>query len=130
MNDNTQSLIEQYKPKPNEIWYHYCSTESFMSIIKNKTLRFCDLRHVNDITELTHGENILNELLENIVVSSEQQAIICTVLNFYRDRTILLSMSFSKNEDQLSQWRGYADDGKGFCVGFRFQRISYLRCRR
>ena len=36
MNDNTQSLIEQYKPKPNEIWYHYCSAKSFMAIINKE----------------------------------------------------------------------------------------------
>lgn len=26
--------------------------------------------------------------------------------------------SFSKEPDQLSQWRGYADDGQGFAIGF------------
>ena len=26
--------------------------------------------------------------------------------------------SFSRNDDQLSQWRGYCPDGNGFCIGF------------
>ena len=28
-------------------------------------------------------------------------------------------MSFSLKKDLLSQWRGYADDAKGFCIGFK-----------
>ena len=58
------SLIKQHKPQSNEIWYHYCSAESFMDIIKNKTLRLTDLRHMNDMEELILGERLLNELLE------------------------------------------------------------------
>lgn len=120
------SLIKQHKPKNEEIWYHYCSADSFMAITKNKTLRFCDLRHMNDITELSHGEKLLDEMLDNIVLSIELRTVIRTVLDFFRNRTLLLSMSFSENEDQLSQWRGYADDGNGFCVGFRAKDLNTL----
>ena len=27
-------------------------------------------------------------------------------------------MCFSESEDQLSQWRGYAQNGKGLAIGF------------
>lgn len=113
------SLIKQYEPKLDEIWYHYCSAESFMAITKNKTLRFCDLRHMNDMTELIYGERLFDELLFTRKVSIEYREIIYRVLDFFRNRTFLLSFSFSENRDQLSQWRGYADEAKGFCIGFK-----------
>ena len=84
------SLIKQHKPKNEEIRYHYCSADSFMAITKNKTLRFCDLRHMNDITELSHGEKLLDEMLDNIVLSIELRIVIRTVLDFFRNRTLLL----------------------------------------
>lgn len=113
------SLIKQYEPKQDEIWYHYCSAESFMAITKNKTLRFCDLRHMNDMTELIYGERLFDELLFIREVSPEHREIIHKVMDFFRNRTFLLSFSFSENGDQLSQWRGYADDAKGVCIGFK-----------
>ena len=120
------SLINQYKPKPDEIWYHYCSAESFMAITKNKTLRFCDLRHMNDMTELIYGRHMFDELLNSSRVYKKHREIIYQVMDFFRNKTILLSMSFSADSDKLSQWRGYADDAKGFSVGFKaidFQKL-------
>lgn len=112
------SLIKQYEPKPDEVWYYYCSAESFMAITKNKTLRFCDLRHMNDRTELIYGRRLFDELLYSMRVCKKHRDIICQVMDFFSDKTILLSMSFSADNDKLSQWRGYADDAKGFSVGF------------
>lgn len=111
-------LIQQYKPIPGEIWYHYCSAESFMSIIKNRTLRLCDIRHMNDKAEMIHGEQLFYEILGKSAISENKKAAISTIYRAIRERIVLLSMSFSANGDQLSQWRGYADDAKGFSIGF------------
>ena len=116
------SLIKQHKPQSNEIWYHYCSAESFMDIIKNKTLRLTDLRHMNDMEELILGERLLNELLE----TEEKGEYIRAIYDFFKPQIIQLSMSFSENIDQLSQWRGYADDARGFCIGFKAENFNKL----
>ena len=34
---------------------------------------------------------------------------------------------FSSERDKLSQWRGYADDGKGVCIGFDRKRLERYR---
>ena len=112
------SLINQYKPKPDEIWYHYCSAESFMAIIKNKTLRLCDILHMNDKTELLHGERLFDDILKDATIDDFKKEAIRSIYYTIRERMVLLAMSFSANDDQLSQWRGYADDAKGFCIGF------------
>lgn len=113
-----QSIICQYKPRPNEIWYHYCSAESFMSIIKNKTLRLCDILHMNDKTELLHGERLFDDILKDATIDDFKKEAIRSIYYAIRERMVLLAMSFSANGDQLSQWRGYADHAKGFCIGF------------
>lgn len=112
------TLIQQYKPIPGEIWYHYCSAESFISIIKNRTLRLCDIRHMNDKAEMIHGEQLFFEILEKSSISEDKKITISTIYRAIRERIVLLSMSFSANGDQLSQWRGYANDAKGFSIGF------------
>ena len=112
------SLIKQYEPKTGQIWSHYCSAESFMAITKNKTLRFCDLQHMNDLSELALGEQLLYDVLEDKTLNNNQIATVLTAIEIFKERFVLVSISFSKNGDQLSQWRGYADDAKGFSIGF------------
>ena len=63
----------QFRPEPNDIMYHYCSAESFKAIIENKTLRFCDLYHMNDKTELMHGYFLFKTMLKEPDMSAEQQ---------------------------------------------------------
>lgn len=63
----------QFRPEPNDIMYHYCSAESFKAIIENKTLRFCDLYHMNDKTELMHGYFLFKTMLKESDMSAEQQ---------------------------------------------------------
>lgn len=115
------SFINQYSPNADDIWYHYCSANSFMSIIKNKTLRFCDLRHMNDKKELSYAEELFFKMLDVSELSFQQKETVKIVLKFMRERIVLLSMSFSKERDLLSQWRGYADNAQGFCIGFNAQ---------
>lgn len=107
--------------------YHYCPAESFMSIVKNKTLRFCDLYHMNDFLELQHGWRIYNQIIkESKEFSDEIKAQIDLVLKEFVNRSRLLTMSFSLKKDLLSQWRGYANDAKGFCIGFKAKDFTNL----
>ncbi|GHA50837.1 hypothetical protein GCM10008927_15110 [Amylibacter ulvae] len=45
---------------------------------------------------------------------------------FSRSGLDLLSMCFSEERDLLSQWRGYASDAEGICIGFSTQKLSEL----
>jgi hypothetical protein len=44
--------LREYKPKGNELLYHYCSAEAFHAICTNKTIRMSDLFTMNDYLEL------------------------------------------------------------------------------
>lgn len=117
---SVKTIIKQWEPQEDSILYYYCSANSFMSIVKNKTLRFCDLYHMNDCSELYHGKLIYDQIIEKSdEFSDDTKTQIDVILKEFINRCILLSMSFSLKKDLLSQWRGYADDAKGFCLGFR-----------
>lgn len=118
--------------------YHYCSIETFKAIIENKTLRFSDITKSNDSTELKYISKYLDKIYEEEIsrIQNEGSYESISFINprkcfdkfkdayFNRvlsdeDKTFWFFTScFSLKRDSLSQWRGYAEDGKGFCIGF------------
>lgn len=119
--------------------YHYCSGSTFKEIIEKKTLRFSDITKSNDSAEIRwitkHIESaFLDEFDKAYKRKSFEDA--CQKTDFLKYFHKFVDAYFSKaifgNEkffwfyasclshegDLLSQWRGYADDGKGFSIGF------------
>lgn len=108
--------------------YHYCSQEAFKSIIESKSLYLCDYRHSNDYLEGLWSNNIASQYLTKFVQeggSAETANII------YRQITSNLSdkfmCCFSEEKDLLSQWRGYANNGKGIAIGFNTESMGVTR---
>lgn len=118
-----------FTPKSGEIFYHYCSVETFYAICVNKKIRFSDVNMMNDYQEERWGYHIF-ELAATELLNDESLQKKYPSLNreFFDkvDETIAplqLSMHpviscFSKDPDVLSQWRAYADNGRGFAIGF------------
>lgn len=117
--------------------YHYCSLDTFVKIMTNKTLRSSDCSKTNDSAEikwLTRSvqkyveEYILadDELCEHIKMDDSKKTItrdnVDTVLNgvFFKNSRMMFTLvtCFSEAKDLLSQWRGYANDGNGIAIGF------------
>lgn len=97
------------------ILYHYCSVESFFSIITSKKIRLSDLAHTNDSQELRYGfEHILTyfESITGQQLNEDQKK------NIWKEYYGAYAICFSEKGDLLSQWRGYADDGHGVSIGF------------
>ena len=114
----TPTIVDVYKPFNNEVLYHYCSASSFLKIISSKTLWLCDIRHMNDCEEIQYGEKLFIKVLKECNIQEEIKKSIFDIYNEIYKRLILLSTSFSESKEILSQWRGYADDARGFCIGF------------
>ena len=95
--------------------YHYCSKETFKSIIANRTIWLSDISKSNDSTELVSA---LLQAREKLQPSSTQFGKINELIEGIQ--TVLISWAFCMSEDGdlLSQWRGYANDGAGFSIGF------------
>ena len=44
-----------FEPKSGDLFYHYCSAETFLAITASKTLRFSDVNMMNDHAEGRYG---------------------------------------------------------------------------
>lgn len=109
-----------YNPKEKEIIYLYCDVNSFHSICTTKRIRLTDLFSMNDFLEIHWGYNIWIEVA-NILIGELGKEFIDMVDQCIHDSGkygITVAACFSLNGDVLSQWRAYADDGKGFVIGF------------
>lgn len=119
-----------------EYLYHYCNNIKCFSILQSKTIRLCDIRKSNDYNELQiFYLDIFNSIWRNYINSpfpftysgKKDTDAIMEMLeisqSMWEDRFFdgdfsNFVMCFSEERDSLSQWRGYADYGKGCCIGF------------
>lgn len=117
------------------VGYYYCSLGTFLNIIKNKQIYLSDPLKMNDSLEIMWYLNKLNEeRKENEFVSvfdlmkmrsnidfTFEELVVC--LESKGQSSIYISC-FSKESDMLSQWRAYADDGKGVSIGFDLDELA------
>lgn len=98
--------------------YAYCSIDAFMNIITSESIWCSSAEFMNDPFDC----RAYNNAVDAWFVESDLDII---VKNGVRDTYNLRYFGFipfiscfSLGRDTLSQWRGYADDGKGFAIGF------------
>jgi hypothetical protein len=99
------------------VW-HYCSIEALISIIDNQKIWFSDLLKMNDPKELI-GNLELSEKLFSQIIDTTKSSYPISYEGIPENSLKVYSCSFSKKEDDLNQWRIYADDGTGVCLGFK-----------
>lgn len=109
---------------PNRL-YHYCSVENFFKIVESKSIWLSNVKQMNDKAESKWVERYFEIIRENFS-GDYYTEFIREVFNTYN---WLSSPSYvfclSANKDLLSQWRAYADDGHGVCVGFTTKDIPF-----
>jgi hypothetical protein len=98
--------------------YHYCPVSSFYSIIKNNSIWLSSLSLSNDYMEGRLVEEIFARMLKQSNFSDEDIVPVIEALKNLNEIFDGLGFCISEKPDLLSQWRGYADDGKGFSIGF------------
>lgn len=113
-----------------ETLYHYCSVETFFSIIKNASLWLSDIEKSNDYEECVVCRELVNKKMEEYLRIDLPALEIWK--KWYQNGTNshILSRTFgacfSESMDQLSQWRGYAQNGKGIAIGFDKELLAEL----
>ena len=131
------------------VLYHYCSLSTFKSILDNKSIWLSDIRRSNDSLELQWimgqcQDYILRAWVDYVrAVQNQRGAGIITSDHFEQfDKLYNLAKAYdadddtknwvfclSEKSDDLGQWRGYADDGKGISIGFNsavLKRINHI----
>lgn len=106
--------------------YHYCSTDTFVSIISNQSIRLSSLTLSNDSKEGELIKEHLMQLAQDASVNSSALINLKRILQFTYKVFDGLGFCLSENGDLLSQWRGYADDGHGVSIGFRSEYLEEL----
>lgn len=118
---NAQVSAPPHNKAHPEVIYHYCSMESFVKIIESKEIWLTPSTHMNDATECRWLFSLAQRYAQENFVGSPEDI---SLANSFLDTAALNSRRnymacFSQSRDLLSQWRGYADGGKGVAIGFK-----------
>jgi Protein of unknown function (DUF2971) len=111
--------------------YHYTDVKSALGILDTGRLWFTERVHLNDLVEIRYGIGIAQQLFEAAARSRAIPEI--AALHLKGEHDVGLAMygfwicSFSLNGDDLGQWRNYADDGRGVCLGFSTDRLDIIK---
>lgn len=119
-----------------KILYHYCSLSTFYNIIKNRSIWLSDISKSNDSLELKWIKGqcryyILKAFTDYARAAKENGEIDKVDFEGYDHIEKQLDQLYeyetekcwafclSAKQDDLGQWRGYADDGFGISIGFK-----------
>jgi hypothetical protein len=104
--------------------YHYTDGAGLKGIIENKEIWFTSHLHLNDPGEIRFGVKVAAKLLEEIGSGSDPRIkLLCDmIIDLFTHENMngafgFYIASFSQNGDELGQWRGYGDNGRGYAIG-------------
>lgn len=109
--------------------FHYCSSEKFRSIVESRTLRLSSLTLSNDTSEGKMVVAAISRLAERDGLSATLAQRLLAFVESLDSVLDGLGFCMSEESDQLSQWRGYADDGFGVAIGFSKEYLDLLAAR-
>jgi hypothetical protein len=104
--------------------YHYTGAVGLKGVLDTQQLWFTDYRHLNDPSELRFGVGRVHEALHAAGEGADDR--VSYFLRFAADlfspenldALAFFVASFSRARNDLGQWRAYADNGRGFAIGF------------
>lgn len=104
--------------------YHYCSVDSFHKIIESKSIWLSNCSQMNDSEEATWIEAYF-DFIKNYFRDEKYYHFRKHVFPTYGwNKRKPYIFCFSELKDSLSQWRAYANDGKGICIGFNVDNLE------
>ena len=98
--------------------YHYCSNATFLSIVSTRTVWASGLSLSNDAMEGRWIRNIFSDYCDERKLHPNEREQLLSTLDTLTRILIFGGFCMSAKADLLSQWRGYADNGAGVCIGF------------
>src|ERR1700759_4828234 len=98
--------------------YHYCPNAAFLSILSKKEVWASDFSLSNDILEGKWIREVFSEYCTEKGMSSSDKERLLGYLETVISLAGAAGFCLSEEADLLSQWRGYADDGRGVSIGF------------
>lgn len=116
-----------FEKNPPDFLYHYTNASGIQGVLKQNGMYASPYFTMNDPSEVIYGLEIIEETCKHLIANGTSQGIlsICNaILNdqiirnktFYHTSIDLVLISFSEEKDNLSQWRAYSNDAKGYCI--------------
>jgi hypothetical protein len=118
------------------IVYHYTDTQAFKGVIEKAALWATDFRYLNDSGELVYTWAAFVERLDQLVAQSgdhaeayraQHEALrLLNARDLMQFDDAIFVACFSELHDEVTQWTGYGDKGRGLALGFDSERIAAL----
>jgi hypothetical protein len=123
MISNLWKPIEEYISKLNSqvsmrAVHHYTNVKGALGILESGGIWFTERAHLNDPSEVSHGITIAAAILRARDRKDDASLLEGAAQSVFRNFRFF-SASFSFEDDDLSQWRAYADDGRGVALSFK-----------
>ena len=122
--DRLAAQLDARKGPDGGVVYHYTDAFGLEGILRSGKIRATDYRFLNDRSEFKHGIENAKSLCGKLAKGTKDQRL----RNFLHLTEHFLGVpdeqnrsfvaSFSERRDDLSQWRGYANEGQGYTLGF------------
>jgi hypothetical protein len=102
--------------------YHYTDMAGLVGIVSSETIRFTSVFHLNDPSELAYGLGLTEDILKaEFDRGADPVKSFCKwtqhVLVKGAEIFGFFVASFSQANNDLAQWRAYADNGRGVAIG-------------
>jgi hypothetical protein len=104
--------------------YHYTDFAGLTGIIENHAIWATEIGQLNDSTEIAYSREMLARLADDLSVDSATEYALylvrqaATAMASIPTAPRMFVASLTDDGDNLSQWRGYASQGRGFALGF------------
>jgi hypothetical protein len=99
--------------------YHYTSIAGLNSIVRSGKVWASDCRYLNDQRELARAVEMFLEKFEGV-----SREILSWAFHWHNFSRCHCVFSLSRSPKVLSQWRAYAEDGRGAAIGFNAKNLS------
>jgi hypothetical protein len=123
---STDSWLKIHSKNGPLVLYHYTGGDGLKGIISERSMRCSYLDVLNDPMEYRYGENLIKDMISNYIGKEQDERIkkaLTTIIDFTSVRNFthkIFIACFCENNNLLSQWRGYGDNGVGYNLGFMF----------
>lgn len=147
-----ESIEQRYSPARSsidpahlpQVIYHYTDAAGLAGMLSSGRIWATQYRFLNDRSEVDHTRALVRSVIlarmkeRNRARMGVLYSRILDQIERPDDETEIYVFSLSAEKDSLSQWRGYAHDGRGFTIGFdareftessEGKEISYGFCR-
>jgi len=119
------AFADEAKPGSDPI-YHYTDVRGALGILKSGRFWFTERAHLNDPGEVNHCIELVRQALESLK-HQEGDALRKAFSEVYASehkKSVYYIASFTDQQDDLGQWRSYADDGRGVVLGFSYAALK------